>query len=348
MADEKYGLRIQRGGDVTYVLAIDQGTSSSRAIVYEHTTEVGSAQAVLRSVAEAQRTFDLVLPRTGWVEQDPDTLWQTTIDSAQEALRKAGCGADAIAAVGITNQRETTLLWDRQTGQCVSPAIVWQDRRTAEACTQMAEQQIAGEAAATYIQRTTGLVIDPYFSATKLAWLLAQDPTLAARAAAGELCFGTVDTYLIWRLSDGRHHVTDATNASRTQLFDIHRQCWDEHLLSFHEIPAAIMPEVVDSAGQLGTVAAHWFGAELPICGVAGDQQAALVGQSCIDAGSSKATYGTGCFFMLNVGDTVPDAADGLLTTVAYRVDGQPTYALEGSIFVAGVALRGDLVKFKR
>ncbi len=309
-----------------YLLALDQGTSSSRAILFD-------TQG--RAVAVAQQEFDASYPADGWVEQDPEVLWSTTLDSARQAVAQAGVGIGEIAALGITNQRETVLLWDRQTGECVHPAIVWQDRRTQEQCEAL---RTAGCEA--LIQAQTGLLIDPYFSASKLAWILDSDADLRRRAERGELCFGTVDSFLIFRLTGGARHVTDATNASRTQLFDIHRQVWSDDLLRMFNVPRAVLPEVLDSAADFGETESALFGAALPIRGVAGDQQAALVGQACLREGMTKSTYGTGCFVMANAGTQAPVSGNALLSTVAYRLQGQATYALEGSIFVAGQAVK--------
>ena len=312
---------------MSLILAIDQGTSSSRGIVFD--------MADGRILGVGQQAFDMYFPHDGWVEQDPETLWRTTVESARAAIAAAGVTAREIDAIGITNQRETTLVWDRSSGECVHNAIVWQDRRTAERCRRMAADGLAES-----VRATTGLVLDPYFSGTKLAWLLDQVPGLRRRAAAGELCFGTVDSFLLWRLTGGRAHLTDATNASRTQLFDINRQRWDPELLDYFDIPEALLPEVCDSAHAFGTADAEWFGAPIPIAGIAGDQQAALIGQGCLAEGACKSTYGTGCFVMANTGAEPRPSGNGLLTTLAYRLQGRPTYALEGSIFVAGVAVK--------
>lgn len=315
---------------MSLILAIDQGTSSSRGIVFDLAAD-GSA----RIRGDAQRTFDAIFPQDGWVEQDPEVLWQTTLDASREAIANAGIEGRDIAAIGITNQRETTLVWDKQTGQCVYNAIVWQDRRTADRCQQMRDEGMAES-----VSSKTGLVLDPYFSGTKLAWLLDERPGLRQRAANGELCFGTVDTFLLWRLTKGLAHLTDATNASRTLLFDISEQRWDSELLRYFDIPATLMPEVCDSAHGFGMADAEWFGAEIPVTGIAGDQQAALVGQGCLNAGMCKSTYGTGCFLMANTGQKRLRSDGGLLTTVGYRLSGEVTYALEGSIFAAGVAVK--------
>ena len=312
---------------MSLVLAIDQGTSSSRGIVFDLSAG--------RALGEGQREFAASFPQDGWVEQNPETLWTTTLSACREAVANAGVAASEIAAIGITNQRETTLLWDRSTGECVHNAIVWQDRRTAERCARLRADGLEA-----HIRARTGLVPDPYFSATKLAWLLDARPELRARAAAGELCFGTVDTFLLWRLTGGRAHLTDATNASRTMLFDIRRQDWDEELLGYFDIPATLLPGVCDSAHGFGATEKDWFGAAIPITGIAGDQQAALVGQGCFAEGSCKVTGGTGCFIMTNTGERMLPSASGLLSTVAYRLSGETTYALEGSIFVAGAAVK--------
>ncbi len=309
----------------TRLLALDQGTSSSRAILFDADGGI---------VALAQREFDGRYPHDGWVEHDPEILWQTTLTVAREVLDQAGVGADAVAAIGITNQRETTLLWDRSSGEAVYPAIVWQDRRTASHC-----ERIRADGMDDELAERTGLVVDPYFSATKLAWLLDQ-PGVRARAERGELAFGTVDTFLMWRLSGGKVHRTDATNASRTQLFNLTDQAWDTRLLEYFGIPQSVLPEVVDSSGELAHVDARWLGAALPVTGVAGDQQAALVGQACFAPGQAKSTYGTGCFAMVNTGPTLVRSGNRLLGTVGYRVGGQTSYALEGSIFVAGSAIK--------
>lgn len=311
---------------MTRLLAIDQGTSSSRAMVF------GADGAV---VGRGQQLFDMHFPADGWVEQDPEVLWQTTLDAIKAAIADAGCQPGDLTAIGITNQRETTLLWDRKTGECLHNAIVWQDRRTEARCRALT---LAGAAAR--IQRITGLVVDPYFSATKLAWLLDELPGARARAERGELCFGTVDSFLIYRLTGGQVHATDATNASRTQLYDLQRACWSEELLALHNIPASVLPEVRDCVADYGVTQTQWIGAQVPILGVAGDQQAALIGQNCLSPGMTKSTYGTGCFLICNTGTQLRESRSQLLGTVAYRLNGMTTYALEGSIFVAGVAVK--------
>lgn len=311
---------------MSHLLSIDQGTSSSRGIVFS---------AAGNMLGVGQREFDMSFPHDGWVEQDPEVLWRTTLDSAREALALAGVDAHALAAIGITNQRETTVLWDRQSGECLYNAIVWQDRRTADFCNELRGGPIEG-----LVRQQTGLVVDPYFSSTKLRWLLDNVDGARARAEAGELAFGTVDSFLIWRLTNGARHVTDATNASRTQLYDIHRGAWSEELLAAFDIPPSLLPQVLDCVADFGTAAAEHLGAPVSITGVAGDQQAALVGQACFEPGMSKSTYGTGCFLINNVGSTPTSSDAGLLTTIGYQLDGKPTYAVEGSIFVAGQALK--------
>jgi glycerol kinase len=296
--------------------------------------------------AVAQREFPQHFPADGEVEHEPEDLWATTVATCRGALRKAGATARDIVAIGITNQRETTLLWDRSTGRPVHRAIVWQDRRTADLCARLKASGHEPVFAA-----KTGLLLDPYFSGTKLAWLLHCAPDIAERAARGELAFGTVDTYLLWRLTGGKVHLTDATNASRTLLFDIHHGRWDDQLLQLLGVPKAVLPKVLDSSAAFGVTDPKLFGAAIPICGVAGDQQAALIGQACFAPGMLKATYGTGCFALLNTGHAAVVSNNKLLTTIAYQLDGVRSYALEGSIFVAGAAvqwLRDSLHVVKR
>ena len=312
-----------------YILSLDQGTSSTRAIIYSASGDV---------VAHTQQAFDMIFPHDGWVEQDPEVLWRTTYEVAQQAIKEAGLTTADVTAIGITNQRETTLVWDKSTGECIYNAIVWQDRRTADRCDAMAADQIEEVALGDYISAHTGLLIDPYFSGTKLAWILDNVPDARVRAQNGELAFGTVDTFLIWRLTEGRCHYTDASNASRTQLFDIHTQTWNEALLEYFDIPAGMLPEVKDNAGNLGEATA--LSGAIPITGAAGDQQAALIGQACFAPGQVKSTYGTGCFVISNTGQEAIASNQNLLTTIAYRLNGQVTYGLEGSIFVAGVAIK--------
>ena len=311
---------------MTYVMAIDQGTSSSRALVFD-------ARGTQRGGAQLE--FATTYPHDGWVEQDPEELWRTTLAAARDALANARVEARSLAAIGITNQRETTIVWDAATGHAVYPAIVWQDRRTAERCARIRADGMEAKIAA-----STGLVVDPYFSSTKLEWLLREVPGLAGRAQRGELRFGTVDSWLVWRLTRGAVHATDATNASRTQLYDIGKHEWDPELLHYFGVPRSLFPEVKSSIDRYGIAAAEWLGASIPICGVAGDQQAALIGQGCLSPGMTKSTYGTGCFVVANTGAVRVVSREGLLTTIAYSVGGRATYAVEGSIFSAGVAVK--------
>ena len=311
---------------MTYILAIDQGTTSSRAILFD---------GALRPVAQAQEEFRQHYPSSGWVEHDPDDLWSSVAATARAAMAKAGVDWQAIAAIGITNQRETTLLWDRATGRPLHNAIVWQDRRTADACAALKE---AGHEA--MISARTGLLLDPYFSGTKLKWLLDTVPGARARAIRGELAFGTVDSWLIWNLTGGRVHATDATNAARTLLFNIGTNAWDADICALLDIPMSLLPEVRDCADDYGVTDPDLFGGEIPILGVAGDQQAATVGQACFAPGMMKSTYGTGCFALLNTGADMVPSKNRLLTTIAYRLNGQTTYALEGSIFIAGAVVQ--------
>ena len=309
------------------VLALDQGTTGSTALVFSRDGAV-----LARAYAELGQRY----PQPGWVEHDPEEIWTTTLAVAGHALAAAGVGSGDLAAIGITNQRETTIVWDRATGVPVYPAIVWQSRQTAALCEQL---KAAGHER--LIRERTGLVVDAYFSGTKIRWILDAVPGARARAENGELAFGTVDTWLLWRLSGGRVHATDPTNASRTLLYDIHRRCWDGDLLRILDVPAALLPEVRPSAGVFGhTAAAGGVPAGVPIAGVAGDQQAALFGQGCWQPGMAKNTYGTGCFVMMALGDRDPISASGLLTTAACNRTGGPAYALEGSIFIAGAAVQ--------
>ena len=310
-----------------FVLALDQGTTSSRAILFDAS---GAA------VATAQREFAQHFPRPGWVEHDPEEIWSSQLACAREALATAGVDAADVVALGITNQRETTLVWDRETGEPVHRAIVWQDRRTADACERL---RAAGHAEA--VRDRTGLVLDPYFSGTKVAWILDHVDGARARAEAGELAFGTVDTWLVWRLTGGRVHATDVTNASRTLLFDIGELAWSDAQLDLLGVPRAVLPEVRPSAGAFGETDADALGAAVPIAGVAGDQHAALFGQRCTAPGMAKNTYGTGCFLLYHTGDAPVASENGLLTTVAWQIEGRPAeYALEGSVFVAGAAVQ--------
>jgi glycerol kinase len=309
-----------------FILAIDQGTTSSRAIVFDEGYRI-------RGVS--QREFTQLFPQSGWVEHEPEDLFRTTLDTVRYALADAGLSASQIAAAGITNQRETTVIWDRDTGKAIHRAIVWQDRRTADICA-----KLKADGAEPDIAARTGLLLDPYFSGTKVAWILDHVEGARAKAEAGKLAFGTVDSWLVWKLTGGQAHVTDATNASRTLLYNIHTGEWDDELLRLLRIPRAMLPEVKDSAAHFGTIPSALLGAAIPICGIAGDQQAATVGQACFKPGMMKSTYGTGCFALLNIGDKAAPSRNRLLTTIAYQLDGKPTYALEGSIFVAGAAVQ--------
>lgn len=311
---------------MSYLIAIDQGTTSTRAMVFD---------AALRPVTTAQQELRQIYPSPGWVEHDPEEIWAATVATVREAMAKAGVAADGVAGIGITNQRETAIVWDRASGKPIHNAIVWQDRRTADAC---AALKTAGHEAA--VAQKTGLVLDPYFSATKIAWLL--DHVDGARAAAGQgrLAFGTVDSFLLWRLTGGRVHATDATNASRTLLFDIERAQWDRTLAEVFGVPLALLPQVRDCAADYGTTEAALFGVPIAIRGVAGDQQAATIGQGCFQPGMMKSTYGTGCFALLNTGAEPVRSRHRLLTTIAYQLAGRRTYALEGAIFIAGAAVQ--------
>jgi len=308
------------------VLAIDQGTTSTRAILFDEAAAM---------VASAQEEFPQHFPQSGWVEHDPEDLWGTTLRTAREAMGRAGVRATDIAGLGITNQRETTLVWDRDTGEPVHRAIVWQDRRTSAFCEEL--KRAGYEPGVT---EKTGLLLDPYFCATKLAWILDHVEGARARAKAGRLAFGTVDSFLLWRLTGGRTHATDATNASRTLLYDIHAGDWDDGLLSLFRIPRGVLPEVRDSAADFGATAPDLLGGPVRILGIAGDQQAATLGQACFEPGMVKSTYGTGCFAVLNTGSEAVRSQNRLLTTIAYRLNGRTTYALEGSIFIAGAAVQ--------
>ena len=308
------------------ILALDQGTTSSRALVFD---AHGSILGV------GQEAFDQHFPASGWVEHEAEDLWRTTLASARAALDKAGASALDIAAIGITNQRETVVVWDRATGTAIHRAIVWQDRRTAERCQALRE---AGHEP--MVAARTGLLLDPYFSASKIAWLLDSVPGARERAERGELAFGTVDSWLLWKLTGGAVHATDATNASRTQLYNLKTGDWDEDLLALFDVPRALLPKIKDSSADFGETDPKWFGRSLPIRGVAGDQQAAMIGQACFAPGTLKSTYGTGCFALLNTGDEPVFSSNRLLTTVAYQLNGKRAYALEGSIFIAGAAVQ--------
>ncbi|SEL09142.1 glycerol kinase [Roseovarius azorensis] len=311
---------------MSHILAIDQGTTSSRAILFD---------ASMRLVAMAQEEFEQHFPQSGWVEHDPNDLWSTTAGTCRAVIEKAGLNVADIAAIGITNQRETTVVWDRHTGRAIHNAIVWQDRRTADYC---ADLRAAGHEP--IVTERTGLLLDPYFSGTKLRWILENVEGARSKAQAGDLLFGTVDCFLIWKLTGGRVHATDATNAARTLLYDIRKGRWSRTICDLLGIPMRMLPEVRDSAADFGMVRDDLFGREIPIRGVAGDQQAATVGQACFRPGMLKSTYGTGCFALLNTGDTPVVSQNRLLTTIAYQLDGKPTYALEGSIFVAGAVVQ--------
>jgi glycerol kinase len=310
--------------DMKHILALDQGTTSSRAIVFNHAGSI---------VAVAQKEFPQIFPKPGWVEHDPRDIWSTQAGVAAEALTKANVSAADVAAIGITNQRETTVVWDRATGEPICNAIVWQDRRTASICDRLRARKLDR-----MIRRKTGLVIDAYFSATKVQWILQNVKGARARAKAGELAFGTVDSWLIWNLTEGKAHVTDASNASRTMLYDISKGDWDDELLKIFGVPRSMLPDVRSSSEVYGTTTL--LGAPIPIAGIAGDQQAALFGQACTKPGMAKNTYGTGCFMLMNTGTKRIASKNNLLTTVAWRIDGRTDYALEGSIFIAGAVVQ--------
>ena len=309
-----------------FVLAIDQGTTSSRAIVFD---------PAMKIVAMGQKEFPQHFPASGWVEHDPEDIWESVVSTCKTALKKAGKTATEISAIGITNQRETVVIWDRATGKPIHNAIVWQDRRTAPLCAKLKKHRLEPR-----FTRKTGLLLDPYFSGTKISWLLDKVKGARRRAERGELLAGTIDTFLIWRLTGGKVHATDATNASRTLVYNIEQNAWDPELLEILRIPAVLLPEVKDCAADYGVTEKSLFGAEIPILGVAGDQQAAAIGQACFEPGMMKSTYGTGCFAILNTGSDIVRSKNRLLTAIAYRLDGKTTYALEGSIFVAGAAVQ--------
>jgi len=311
---------------MSYLLALDQGTSSSRSIVFD---------AAGRIVSMAQREFRQIFPQPGWVEHDPVEIWRTQLATAREALAGAGLDARSIAGIGITNQRETTVIWERATGRPIHNAIVWQDRRTEPICRQLRDAGLAEVVAA-----RTGLVIDAYFSATKIRWLLDNVPGARAAAQRGELAFGTIDSWLAWQLTGGRLHVTDVSNASRTMLYDIRRGCWDDELLAALDLPAALLPDVLPSSHRFGLTDAEALGAPLPIGGIAGDQQAALFGQACFEAGMAKNTYGTGCFLLMHTGERFEPSRNGLVTTAAAQAGDAKQYALEGSVFVGGAVVQ--------
>lgn len=309
-----------------YVLAIDQGTTSSRAILFNRDQEI---------VAVSQQEFAQHFPKSGWVEHDPEDIWSSVVATCRQAISKAGIKTSDIAAIGITNQRETTLMWDRETGKCVHNAIVWQDRRTSDICARLKK---AGHEK--NFNSRTGLLLDPYFSGTKVSWLLDNVRGLRRKAEAGRIAFGTVDSFLIWRLTGGTAHVTDATNASRTLMYNIKANKWDTSLLKVLDVPSNVLPEVLDSAADFGETEPSILGAAIPILGVAGDQQAATMGNACFKPGMMKSTYGTGCFALLNTGSDMVRSKNRLLTTIAYRLNGKTTYALEGSIFMAGATVQ--------
>ncbi len=310
-----------------YLLSLDQGTTSSRAILF-------TAKGTIAGVE--QQEFQQYFPHSGWVEHNPEEIWQSTLQSMQKVVSALQLKPSDIIAAGITNQRETTILWDRKTGEPLYNAIVWQDRRTAEYCQKLKQQ----EGLEQLVREKTGLLLDPYFSATKLVWLLDNLPHAREKAECGELAFGTVDTFLLWRLTNGKQHLTDASNAARTMLFNIHSQQWDEDLLHLFDIPKSLLPEVKDSASDFGVIDQQWLGGEVLIGGMVGDQQAALIGQACLQPGMAKTTYGTGCFMVMNTGSKAIESSSRLLTTVAYRLNGEVTYALEGSIFMAGATIQ--------
>jgi glycerol kinase len=309
-----------------YILALDQGTTSSRAILFDREGGI---------VSIAQKAFEQIFPQPGWVEHDPLEIWSSQAGVAAEAVAKAGKSGLDIAAIGITNQRETTLVWDRETGDPVYNAIVWQDRRTAGECDMLRQQGLAEK-----IRAKTGLVIDAYFSATKLKWILDQIPGMRKKAEQGRLCFGTVDSWLVWKFTRGKVHVTDVSNASRTMLFNIHSLEWDHELLDLFGIPSSMLPEVRGSSEVYCETATTLFASKIPIAGIAGDQQAALFGQQCTQPGMVKNTYGTGCFMMMNTGEKAVFSSNNLLTTVAWKINGKTSYALEGSVFIAGAAIQ--------
>ncbi|ODT65930.1 MAG: glycerol kinase [Pelagibacterium sp. SCN 63-23] len=309
-----------------YILAIDQGTTSSRAILFDQNRAIAGV---------GQKEFTQIFPQDGWVEHDPEEIWDSVVWSVKTALKQAGASAGDIAAIGITNQRETVVIWDRADGKPIHNAIVWQDRRTAPLCARLRK-----DGHEKLVTRKTGLLLDPYFSGTKVKWLLDKVKGARRRAEKGELAFGTIDAFLIWRLTGGKVHATDATNAGRTLLYDIGRNRWDEELCALLDVPMAILPEVKDCADDFGVTAETLFGAAIPILGVAGDQHAATIGQACFAPGMVKSTYGTGCFALLNTGKDMVRSKNRLLTTIAYRLDGETVYALEGSIFIAGAAVQ--------
>lgn len=309
-----------------YILSLDQGTSSCRAILYDKKFNVLGVE---------QEEFRQFYPKPGWVEQDPFEIWEVQIKVAKNLIEKLNISAEKIAGIGITNQRETTVIWDKNTGEPVYNAIVWQDKRTADICNELKDTYWKD-----YINENTGLWIDSYFSATKIKWILNNVEDAREEAEKGDLIFGTIDTWLIWKLTNGKKHVTDYSNASRTMLYNIKTLEWDEKLLSLFNVPSKMMPEVVDSAGIVGKTTENIFGAEIPIAGIAGDQQAALFGQLCFEPGTAKNTYGTGCFILMNTGQHIFHSSHGLISTIAWGIEGKIKYALEGSVFIAGAAIK--------
>lgn len=309
-----------------YILAIDQGTTSSRAILFD---------GIMNVAAMAQKEITQHFPASGWVEHDADEIWSTTVETCREVLNKCGITANEVVSIGITNQRETTIVWDRHTGEPIHNAIVWQDRRTTQVC-----NTLKSEGQEAMITEKTGLLLDPYFSATKVQWLLDNVKGARTKAETGDLLFGTVDCFLLWRLTNRKIHASDATNAARTMLYDIRQGCWDKDICKLLNIPMNMLPEVRDCAGDFGNTSSELFGGEISITGMAGDQQAATIGQACFAPGMMKSTYGTGCFALLNTGDNLVQSQNRLLGTIAYQLNGKPTYALEGSIFVAGAAVQ--------
>ncbi|MBL4905735.1 MAG: hypothetical protein JKZ00_06965 [Flavobacteriaceae bacterium] len=323
------GYQIRRG-IVKHILAIDQGTTSSRAIIFDENMAI---------ITSEQMEFTQHFPDSGWVEHTPGDLLETTLSTCRRVIEKIDGGVDSVVAIGITNQRETTLIWDKTTGKPVYNAIVWQDRRTAEMC-----QNLKADGLEELIVEHTGLLLDPYFSSTKVKWILDNVDGVRERADRGELLFGTVDCYLIWHLTGRASHVTDATNAARTMLYDIRNGCWDTEICAALDVPMTMLPEVHDCAANFGTTDPALFGSAIPILGVAGDQQAATIGQACFEVGMMKSTYGTGCFALLNTGADIVRSKNRLLSTIAYQLDGKPTYALEGSIFIAGAVVLCSLL----
>ena len=315
-----------------YILSIDQGTTSSRGVLFDSDYQI---------VAIGQKEFTQFFPNSGWVEHDPEEIWVSTLESCNNAISKAKIEPNQIVSIGITNQRETTVVWDKETGEPIYNAIVWQDRRTSDKC-----QNLRDHGHENIVTKKTGLLLDPYFCATKIAWILDNVEGAREKASADKLAFGTIDSFLLWRLSDKKIHSTDATNASRTLLYNIHEGCWDKDLLELFNIPKSMLPLVCDSAANFGKAHESFFGSEIPISSLIGDQPSALVGQACFDPGMVKSTYGTGCFVLINTGDKAVESKNKLLTTIAFQINNKPCYALEGSIFIAGAAvqwLRDDL-----